>query len=87
MFFCEGRQRAFLLKKWQKNDEKNAKNIERSTGSLVLLHNPYQMIISQVRKESGFFIFHKSQSSLLSRRNVAVLSIATIALRFSTYSL
>ena len=31
----EGQQRAFLLKKWRKNGEKNAKNIERSAGSLV----------------------------------------------------
>ena len=35
----EGQQRAFLLKKWRKNDKKNAKNIERSAGSLGLLHN------------------------------------------------
>ena len=35
----EGQQRAFLLKKWRKNGEKNAKNIERSAGSLGLLHN------------------------------------------------
>jgi hypothetical protein len=34
------KQRAFLLKKWRKNGEKNAKNIERSAGSLGLLHNP-----------------------------------------------
>ena len=35
----EGQQRAFLFKKWRKNGKKNAKNIERSAGSLVLLHN------------------------------------------------
>jgi hypothetical protein len=38
----EGQECAFLLKKWRKNDEKNAKNIERSAGSLGLLHNRYQ---------------------------------------------
>ena len=43
----EGRESEFLLKKWRKNGEKNAKNIERSVGSLGLLHNRYQMIISQ----------------------------------------
>ena len=43
----EGQQRAFLLKKWRKNGEKNAKNIERSAGSLGLLHNRYQMNFSQ----------------------------------------
>jgi len=32
------------LKKWRKNGEKNAKNIERSAGSLVLLHNRYVMV-------------------------------------------
>ena len=37
----EGQESAFLLKKWRKNGEKNAKNIERSAGSLVLLHNRY----------------------------------------------
>ena len=43
----EGLENAFLLKKWRKNGEKNAKNIERSAGSLVLLHNRYQMNFSQ----------------------------------------
>ena len=43
----EGQQRAFLLKKLRKNGEKNAKNIERSAGSLGLLHNRYQMNFSQ----------------------------------------
>ena len=43
----EVQQRAFLLKKWRKNGEKNAKNIERSAGAFCLLHNRYQLIISQ----------------------------------------
>ena len=57
----EGQQRAFLLKKWRKNGEKNAKNIERSAGSLVLLHNRYQIkTTAEVVKDFGFFYCHKT---------------------------
>ena len=42
----EGLENAFLLKKWRKNGEKNAKNIERSAGSLVLLHNRLNLLLA-----------------------------------------
>ena len=83
----EGLQRAFLLKKWRKNGEKNSKNIERSAGSLVLLQNRYQMNFSQSTAwlfscpkspcVRGIYNFAKFSVSLISpRKTVQNLSFS-----------